>query len=481
MQYKDTTVVFTDIANSTLKTQEMGSEQFSRYREAHKSLAQELTERFCGKLIKSTGDGILATFDDSKNALQFATNLQYSYLDKPCKVTSPLEFYVSIHSGTVENNSNDVDGDTVNFAARLLSECTVNNIACSSSFIANVRKIFGNTVTDSFISSSHKFQCKGYNTQQELHNLSIDTVMQHKDIITYHAIAYEQLRALGFHLSNLDIKDFTTPSTVVWPVVPRDKLYIIHCGFVEVLRIFANLGWKPCILIADCGTTASEGSLSSFVEQLSQAMSANGVCNFEIKFLSTIFKPRTDNCCSTIFEHLFKYLSMVQLSDMRQIISKRYPEDEAFNLNETTLALMRPFLTFSGVCNMTAHLGSKSIVLSGDDERALWETGMGLGYERTIGSVHIPVLEFQTKHQFNQNKIPLHWFSPGTLVSYMSNSNIIDWSIRMFAALENFPFHRFTFLNKFDVTIDRAVSIVPDVTQDDHMELADYIITKMKY
>jgi class 3 adenylate cyclase len=57
------TVLFTDIVASTERAARVGDRRWRELLEVHDELAGRLVEQFHGQLVKTTGDGILATFD----------------------------------------------------------------------------------------------------------------------------------------------------------------------------------------------------------------------------------------------------------------------------------------------------------------------------------------------------------------------------------------------------------------------------------
>src|SRR6266481_59431 len=57
------TVLFTDIVESTRCAAEMGDQTWRRLLDSHDQIARQMIEKHHGNLIKTTGDGILATFD----------------------------------------------------------------------------------------------------------------------------------------------------------------------------------------------------------------------------------------------------------------------------------------------------------------------------------------------------------------------------------------------------------------------------------
>jgi hypothetical protein len=64
------TVLFTDIVGSTERAAELGDRRWREVLNVHDELAHRLVEEFGGRLVKTTGDGILATFDGPGRGLR---------------------------------------------------------------------------------------------------------------------------------------------------------------------------------------------------------------------------------------------------------------------------------------------------------------------------------------------------------------------------------------------------------------------------
>jgi class 3 adenylate cyclase len=73
-------------------------------------------ERLRGRFVKSTGDGILATFDAPTRALRCAFGLSETLAE------AGLSIRVAIHTGEIEIRGEDVGGIGVHIAARALAE-----------------------------------------------------------------------------------------------------------------------------------------------------------------------------------------------------------------------------------------------------------------------------------------------------------------------------------------------------------------------
>jgi class 3 adenylate cyclase len=66
------TVLFTDIVGSTEQASRLGDRRWRELLNVHDERAQRLVEDFGGQLVKTTGDGILATFDGPGRGIRCA-------------------------------------------------------------------------------------------------------------------------------------------------------------------------------------------------------------------------------------------------------------------------------------------------------------------------------------------------------------------------------------------------------------------------
>ena len=107
------TVVFTDIVGSTEMAARLGDAEWRRLLDRHDDAARRLAARHRGRLVKSTGDGVLASFDGPARAARFASDLG--------RELQPLELQLraGIHTGEVETRGDDLGGIAVHIAARI--------------------------------------------------------------------------------------------------------------------------------------------------------------------------------------------------------------------------------------------------------------------------------------------------------------------------------------------------------------------------
>src|ERR1700745_2884866 len=92
-------------------------------REPLKALRRELIDpkiaEHHGRIVKTTGDGILIEFSSVVDALRCATEVQKSMAERNIDVPHEkrIEFRVGIHQGDIVVDEEDIFGDGVNIAA----------------------------------------------------------------------------------------------------------------------------------------------------------------------------------------------------------------------------------------------------------------------------------------------------------------------------------------------------------------------------
>ncbi len=107
------TVVFTDIVGSTESAARLGDSEWHRVLDRHDAAAHGIAAQYAGRVIKSTGDGVLATFDGPARAARFAADLGRQLADLG------LQQRAGIHTGEVEVRGDDIGGIAVHIAARI--------------------------------------------------------------------------------------------------------------------------------------------------------------------------------------------------------------------------------------------------------------------------------------------------------------------------------------------------------------------------
>lgn len=119
------TVLFTDIVDSTRRAAEQGDQKWRTVLDSHDQLAKQTVERHRGILVKTTGDGILATFDGPGRAVRCALALASA----SGQLGIPLR--AGLHTGEIEMRGQDVGGIAVHAAARVMGQSQPSEVLVS--------------------------------------------------------------------------------------------------------------------------------------------------------------------------------------------------------------------------------------------------------------------------------------------------------------------------------------------------------------
>jgi class 3 adenylate cyclase len=109
------TVMFTDVVGSTDHAARIGDRRWRELLATHDDLVRAELERFRGREVKSTGDGVLATFDGPGRAIRCACAI------RDAVHALGIEVRVGLHTGEVELRGNDVAGIAVHIGFRVAS------------------------------------------------------------------------------------------------------------------------------------------------------------------------------------------------------------------------------------------------------------------------------------------------------------------------------------------------------------------------
>lgn len=122
-------IVMTDIVDSTRMAAEMGAARWSDLIAEHNRKASSAIDRHRGRLVKTTGDGLLAVFDGAERAVRAAASIR--------NLAAPLGLAIraGVHSGEVQVTSDDIRGLAVHAAARIMGEAQPGEILVSATVV----------------------------------------------------------------------------------------------------------------------------------------------------------------------------------------------------------------------------------------------------------------------------------------------------------------------------------------------------------
>jgi class 3 adenylate cyclase len=137
------TVMFTDFVDSTAKAAAAGDTRWKSVLDEHDALVRRQLERFRGRYVNTTGDGVLATFDGPARGVRCAQAI--------CDGVRALglEVRAGLHTGEVELRGEDIGGIAVHIGQRV------------SALAGPGEVLVSRTVTDLVAGSGLEFEERG--------------------------------------------------------------------------------------------------------------------------------------------------------------------------------------------------------------------------------------------------------------------------------------------------------------------------------
>jgi class 3 adenylate cyclase len=120
-------VVFTDLVGSTERATAAGDELWKATIERHDAEVARIITHNAGRVVKSTGDGVLATFPSTSRALRAVDRIR-AQLQR-----DDLDVRVGVHVGDVERRGDDLAGIGVHIAARVMALATAGEVLVTAS------------------------------------------------------------------------------------------------------------------------------------------------------------------------------------------------------------------------------------------------------------------------------------------------------------------------------------------------------------
>lgn len=122
-----TTLLMTDIVDSTATASRLGDVAWKQQLSEHNRIVRMRFERYQAEEVNTTGDGFLAMFASARGAIGCAASIR----DATDEVGLPVR--IGVHTGEVELLPNDIGGIAVHTAARVMALGGPSDIVVSSS------------------------------------------------------------------------------------------------------------------------------------------------------------------------------------------------------------------------------------------------------------------------------------------------------------------------------------------------------------
>jgi pimeloyl-ACP methyl ester carboxylesterase len=120
------TVLFTDIVDSTATAAKLGDRSWRELLDRHDALVRARVENHQGRVVKTTGDGVLAVFDGPTRAIESARAIVAA------APSLGIEVRAGLHSGECELRGDDLGGMAVHIGARVSARAEPGEVLVSS-------------------------------------------------------------------------------------------------------------------------------------------------------------------------------------------------------------------------------------------------------------------------------------------------------------------------------------------------------------
>jgi len=130
-QARQVTVLFADVSGSTKLYESEGDQVAMEAIARCIDQLRQTVESSGGRVVKTIGDEVMAVFPTPDAAAYAASSMQHAIDALPLVGATKLGVRIGFHCGPVIQNDNDIFGDTVNLAARLVEQAGRSQIIIS--------------------------------------------------------------------------------------------------------------------------------------------------------------------------------------------------------------------------------------------------------------------------------------------------------------------------------------------------------------
>ena len=163
MSERQATVLFADVSGSTRLYETAGDIAALAAISQCLAAMRQATEAAGGRVVKTIGDEVMAIFPGPDAAVAAAAEMQAKAEAMPEIAGTRMGLRIGFHFGPVLQQDNDVFGDTVNLAARLVAQAQKHEIITTSETAAQLAPVFR-----SMVRHLHAITVKGKSEDIEL-------------------------------------------------------------------------------------------------------------------------------------------------------------------------------------------------------------------------------------------------------------------------------------------------------------------------
>jgi class 3 adenylate cyclase len=204
---KPVTILFTDVEGSTRYWDSLGDTKGRLMIDLHNRLIYPVIKRHRGRIVKTIGDSIMASFKSPENAVRASIGIQ-QILDRRRKEDKSfrLKVRIGIHTGKALVEHKDIFGDVVNVAARVVDYGKGNEICVSGGTASHLSKrAFGLVRKTTFVPKGRRRPVTIYGLPWKKYSSLIDGM---KEGILLPVLMRQKFELLAYSLASLGILSF---------------------------------------------------------------------------------------------------------------------------------------------------------------------------------------------------------------------------------------------------------------------------------
>ena len=130
---RPTVILFTDMEGSTATTARVGDDRAQEIVRTHNAIVREGLDGRGGRVVKSTGDGVMAEFTSVSSAVHAAIDIQHALDDHNAEnPDSPIRVRMGINAGEPLAEDDDLHGLVVSTASRICDQARAGEILVSN-------------------------------------------------------------------------------------------------------------------------------------------------------------------------------------------------------------------------------------------------------------------------------------------------------------------------------------------------------------
>jgi class 3 adenylate cyclase len=131
-------VLFADITGSTQLYEQLGDAQALARIDGCVRLLRDAAVEFEGRVVKTTGDGVMCSFNQAEAALHDARFMQVRLAAQAALGGPALAIHVGCHYGSVLESDGDLYGDCVNVAVRVVGLAKAGQVIATQEVVGRV-------------------------------------------------------------------------------------------------------------------------------------------------------------------------------------------------------------------------------------------------------------------------------------------------------------------------------------------------------